>query len=200
MVAVGAKKQVDAQPPPQQRAVGVLVDQVAVGLLRVGVVVGRQAAPLEGRRHHIPNARGAVVAEEIVFIVSVLGPQVDYQHLEQRVQLAFAQPKALLVNRTAEIRILQPEAAERLCGDKIIEPASGKTQIEMRLAEVESAVVEHHVEALRAVAYPQRRMAERLIELVARTAGQNARKGRVGQPAWHTLRTLPLHRKTAQQQ
>ena len=186
-VATEAEGHIDAQPPPKKAVGRGAVEDIAVGEVGVGGGFGTDRAVAEGMEHHVAHAGGAVVAEEVVKIVAVLGKIVGFEGNEEVVELLGSEAQALLPHGTALHAVFEHEIIERGAAEAIVETATGEFPIEMGGVEVESAVVVDYVDVVDRVVDADGGVSESGVELVAGATGDEAGIGGVGQTGHGSL-------------
>lgn len=72
MVATLSKGNINAQTPPEQVVFGVAIEELAISEVGVCKVFGAEGTMAEASLYHVAYAGGAVVAKEVVHVVSIL--------------------------------------------------------------------------------------------------------------------------------
>ncbi len=128
----------------------------------------------EALQDDVAAAGGAVVEEEVVKIRTVFRAVVLCQYVKQPLFLEGVEAEALFVDAASFLAVSVQEIAVVSVRELVREQPAGVFQVEMRGVEVESAVVEHAVEACRGVFHADGGVPEEGVELIAGRAGQEA--------------------------
>ena len=107
-----AKEEVDAESPPLEGALEFVGNPAAIGPHGALIVSNKRISMSQRQAHHVADAGGTVVAEEIVAVVSVLGLVVPFEHEIEVVDLLWGEVQPLFPYGAAVIDILLHEAIE----------------------------------------------------------------------------------------
>ena len=191
MVGRQAEKDVDTQSPPFQCPFQRLRHHVTVCsdvAYRISPHALRSILPAS-QIHHITHPRGAIIAEEVVAIVTVFRQIVLFQQQIEVVHLPWRAIEPLLPYRTTIINVFLHECLERRSPEHIVQLSAHELPVEMRRVEIESTVVIDQVETLSGVAYADGTVSKGGVEIISWAAGQLTRCSRLAQrhlrTQWH---------------
>ena len=158
-VAAHAQQQVHAELPPLQ-TVHILVDNLAVGAVSVGGAVDKEGGVVESVDNHVAGAGGAVVAEKVVEVETLVGQAVVLQGIEESAALVGGEAQTLLHKRAALVLVRQHEIAVAARRHAVVEVPADEIPVQVGGIEIESAVVIHTVDATGGVAHTYGGVAE----------------------------------------
>lgn len=181
VVAALPQGNIYSETPPEEGALGIAIEEVAIAEVGIGGDFGTEGAVTQSALHHIANTGGTVIAEEIVHIVAILRQVVGLKKDEKVVDFLIAEAQVLFPYSASFVGILKEEILEASAADGVVELAAGEGPIEVGNIEIECAIVVDYVDALRRVANADSAMSESGVELVASPAGEHAGKGRVAE-------------------
>ena len=135
----------------------------------------------EGSGDLVSDTGGAIVAEEIIHVIAVLGFGVFAEEDEEVVEFLVGEAQALFPDGASFETVFSNELVEGGDAKAVVEFAAGEGPVEMRDVEIEGAVVEDIVGGVGGVEDADGTVAEGGVELVAGAAGDDAGEGRVGE-------------------
>lgn len=122
----------------------------------------------------IPDTRGAVVKNKIVFVKTVLREIIGLQELPDPFFFAAGQIEHLLGDAAAVVAVFLNERGEVLNRQEVQQLAPHEFPVEMRIAEIKSAVVENIIALRQGIVNPYGAVSEGGVKLASGAAGQQA--------------------------
>ena len=156
------------------------VQEVAIAVRRV---VRPADFAVHGHLDDVPRLRRTILVEEVVAVDPVLGQVVSHQKGKEAGLFVAVKVEHLFVDESAVLSVVHYEVVKGCDAQLVVGLAQDEAPDEMRLLEVEHAVVERPVFARAVVAHAYGRVAVDLIDLFARSARDEAHMQRVcGRP------------------